>query len=268
LMAREDLLFDVQESPERRFAANDYRRELFFLCAIVFLLMFYGSQVLVLNYRIFGLALTQILVVLMPALLFVHYWLRLPLSSVLNFTMPRGGIASIVSAAMLAPATIALAAFFVFLQSKIMPGAETIGKLMAKALELGNAPLLVLILVIGVLPGLCEEVLFRGVILSLLPRRFSQTKIIVIVGTLFGAFHLSLARFLPTGLLGALLAFIRLRSGSLWPCMALHCLHNSFSVVLATYVPGDPPPWMYLAGIASGVIGFLWFLKVTKSAVQ
>jgi len=266
LMAREDLLFDVQESPERRFAANDYRRELFFLCTTVFLLMFYGSQVLVLNYRILGLALTQILVVLMPALLFVHYWLRLPLDSVLKFGRPRGGMASIVSAALMAPATIALASLFVFLQSKIMPGAETIGKLMAKALELGNAPLLVLILVIGVLPGLCEEVLFRGVILSLLPRRYSQTKVIVVVGTLFGAFHMSLARFLPTGLLGALLAFLRLRSGSLWPCMVLHCLHNSFSVVLATYVPGDPPLWMYVAGLASGVVGILGFLKATETA--
>lgn len=263
LMGREDLLFDVQESPERRFAANDYRRELFFLCVVVFLLMFYGSQMLVLNYRMFGLALTQILVVLMPALVFVHYWIRLPLGSVLPFGRPRGGLAAILSAAMLAPLTIAAATFFVFLQSKIMPGAETIGKMMAKALELGNAPLWALILIIGVLPGLCEEILFRGVILSLLPRRFSQTKLIVIVGTLFGAFHLSLARFLPTGLLGCLLAFIRLRSGSLWPCIVLHCLHNSLSVVLATYVPGDPPAWLYAAGVACGALGIFGFLRAT-----
>jgi len=263
LLAREDLLFDVQEAPERRFAAGDYRRELFFLSVVVFLLMFYLSQVLVYNYRLFGIALTQIFVVLLPGLLFVHYWLRLPLGSVLNFSKPKGGLRTIIAAALISPLTIAAASGFVYLQSKILPGAETLGKLMAKALEMGNAPLLVLILVVGVLPGICEEVLFRGVILSLLPRRFSQTKIIVIVGAIFGAFHLSLARFLPTGALGALLAFIRIRAGSLWPCMLLHCLHNSLSVVLATNMPGDPPGWMYAAAVSCGLLGLWLFMRAT-----
>ncbi|MBU6452997.1 MAG: CPBP family intramembrane metalloprotease [Cyanobacteria bacterium REEB67] len=264
MLAREDLLFDIEEAPARRFAAQDYRRELFFLCVVVFLLMFYLSQVLVLNYRLFGMALTQLLVVLLPGIIFVHYWLRLPLASVINLSWPKGGLATLLATALIAPATVAVAAGFVYLQSQFMPGAETLSKLMAKALELTSAPPLVLLLVIGVLPGLCEEVLFRGVILSLLPRRFSQTKLILTVGALFGAFHLSLARFIPTGALGALLTFLRLRTGSLWPAMLLHCLHNSLSLALSLFVPGNPPLWMAAAAVLSGVIGMFWLIALTR----
>ncbi len=89
MLAREDLLFGVEDSPARRFAAGDYRRELFFLFVVVFLLMFYGSQVLVVNLNLWGVALTQILIVLLPALVFVYYWLRLPLSSVICLSACR-----------------------------------------------------------------------------------------------------------------------------------------------------------------------------------
>jgi sodium transport system permease protein len=263
LLAREDLLFGVEDSPARRFAAGDYRRELFFLFVMVFLLMFYLSQVLVLNYHLWGVALTQILVVLLPALIFVHYWLRLPLSTVINLSAPRGGLTTIVATVLMAPMTIAVSSLFVFLQSKLLPGTEALNKILAKALGIGDEPLLALILVIGVLPGICEELLFRGVVLSLLPKRYSQTKLVVIVGTLFGAFHLSILRFLPTASMGALLTFVRLRAGSLWPTMLLHCLHNSLSVVLAKYMPGDPAPWMYVAGIASGLVGLWLLMRVT-----
>jgi sodium transport system permease protein len=124
-------------------------------------------------------------------------------------------------------------------------------------------PLLLLILVIGVLPGICEEIFFRGIVLSLLPRRFSQTKLVVTVGTLFGAFHLSILRFFPTAILGALLTFVRLRAGSLWPAMLLHCLHNSLSVAITKYMPGDPAPWMFAAGICCGLFGLWWFVQAT-----
>jgi sodium transport system permease protein len=264
LLAREDLLFGVEDSPARRFAAGDYRRELFFLFVLVFLLMFYGSQVLVLNYHLWGVALTQIFVVLLPSLIFVQYWLRLPLSTVVNLSAPRGGLATMGAVVLMSPMTISVSALFVFLQSKILPGTEALNKIMAKALGIGDEPLLILILVVGVLPGICEELLFRGVVLSLLPRRFSQAKLIAIVGTLFGAFHMSILRFLPTAALGALLTFVRLRAGSLWPAMLLHCLHNSLSVVLTKYMPGDPAPWMFAAGMASGLLGLWWFVRATK----
>ncbi len=261
LLAREDLLFGVEDSPARRFAAGDYRRELFFLFVVVFLLMFYGSQVLVVYLKLWGVALTQILIVLLPALVFVHYWLRLPLSSVVNLSPPRGGAATILAVILLAPFTVSLATLFVYLQSKFIAGSETMNEIMSKTLGIGSQPVFVLVLVLGVLPGLCEEFLFRGVALSLLPSRFSQNKRIAIIGTLFGAFHLSILRFCPTAILGALLTFVRLRSGSLWPAMILHCLHNSISVLMAKFIVGEPQPWMFAAGLVSGLFG-MWILVV------
>jgi len=267
-LAREDLLFGVTDSPARRFAANDYRRELLFLCALIFLLMFYGSQVLVLNYHLWGVALTQILIVLMPALIFVRYWLRLPLTTVIKVSAPRGGLATFFSMILMVPLTITTASACVYLQSQLLPGTDALNEVMAKTLGIGSEPLMLLIFVVGILPGICEEILFRGVVLSFLPSKYSQTRLVIIVGTLFGAFHMSILRFLPTAAMGALLTFVRLRCGSIWPAMILHCLHNSFSVVLTRYMSSDfssgGAVYFFAGGLAIGLLGLCLFIRATR----
>jgi membrane protease YdiL (CAAX protease family) len=49
-----------------------------------------------------------------------------------------------------------------------------------------------------------------------------------VIGILFGVFHLSMFRIIPTGLLGVLLAYLTLASGSIFPSMCLHFMHNAY----------------------------------------
>jgi sodium transport system permease protein len=90
------------------------------------------------------------------------------------------------------------------------------------------------LLLIALTPAICEEVLFRGVILRGLATRMAPSAAIVITGLLFGIFHLDVHRLLPTALLGILLSWLAFQSGSLVPSMVAHFLNNAILVTLST----------------------------------
>jgi membrane protease YdiL (CAAX protease family) len=88
------------------------------------------------------------------------------------------------------------------------------------------------ILTICVQPAIIEELAFRGVILGSL-RRVLRTRDAVIVSALmFAILHLGILNFPYLVLMGLLLGYVRIRSGSLYPCMLMHFLHNLFVVLL------------------------------------
>ncbi len=98
-----------------------------------------------------------------------------------------------------------------------------------------------LVLITAVLPGLLEEALFRGVILSGLRRRLSPWAAILLTALAFACLHLSPWRFLPQLALGCLLGWMTLRSGSCWPAALTHAGHNALLVVIARLAPQGPP---------------------------
>jgi sodium transport system permease protein len=272
VVEREDILFGLDQSPQRRFSEGDFRREIFFLGATVFLLMFYVSQNLVIEHHLIGLALTQVLLILFPGLLLVLFWLKLPWRNTLRLKLPRGGVlvklCSLLGAALLAPLTVTLAGLIAAACTRLMPGSQALSKIMAQLMGIEKEPLWLLFLVIGILPGICEEILFRGVILSLLPRSYSDRKRILVVGTLFGAFHMSILRFTPTALLGLVLTYLALATGSILPCMILHGCHNMLSVYVAVhYKDVSPPAAVIAAAIGSGLVGLglLYFSTVAAN---
>jgi sodium transport system permease protein len=81
-------------------------------------------------------------------------------------------------------------------------------------------------------PAVCEEVLFRGLILRGLLTRLAPATAIALCGAMFGLFHIDVYRLLPTALLGVMLSFITWRSGSLLPSIAAHFLNNAILVLL------------------------------------
>ena len=88
--------------------------------------------------------------------------------------------------------------------------------------------------VIALLPGLCEELLFRG----LMPRFFEKygTKLnIIITALLFAAFHLDPFRFLPVFLLGLLLGYQTLRGNSIFLSMFSHTINNALALFIVSY---------------------------------
>jgi len=99
---------------------------------------------------------------------------------------------------------------------------------------LGELNLFYLIIVVAGLPAIFEELVFRGSLLSLFESNKKRTDLrnAIIVGILFGAFHLSLFRFLETGLLGIVLTILTIKSRSIYPAMIMHFVNNASSILL------------------------------------
>jgi sodium transport system permease protein len=98
----------------------------------------------------------------------------------------------------------------------------------------GDRPLVVSLFVLAVTPAVCEEALFRGPILQGLRRRFPVPAACLVTGLLFGVLHGDVWRFVPTSLLGTLLSWVTVRSGSIVPAMVLHACNNGVLVALGS----------------------------------
>ena len=89
------------------------------------------------------------------------------------------------------------------------------------------------LLVIGFMPAVFEELLFRGVILNGL-RSLGALSAILVCGGLFALFHQSPAQTIYQFCCGAAFALVAIKSGSILPTMLAHFLNNTV-ILLLTY---------------------------------
>jgi sodium transport system permease protein len=94
--------------------------------------------------------------------------------------------------------------------------------------EPGSAWQLPLVLVL--LAPVCEELAFRGFILTGLRQRFHPGTAILLSSLLFAVSHLNVFQFLPTFILGVLLGLVATRSRSVLPGILVHVLYNGLFV--------------------------------------
>jgi sodium transport system permease protein len=97
----------------------------------------------------------------------------------------------------------------------------------------GSRGLVGTLFLVALSPAICEEAFFRGPILRGLRSRLDAVAAAVITGVLFGLFHIDIYRLLPTTVLGILLSWIALESGSIVPSMLAHLCNNTMLVLLA-----------------------------------
>jgi sodium transport system permease protein len=122
-------------------------------------------------------------------------------------------------------------------------------------------------------PAICEEIAFRGLILSGLHRRFRPRNAILVSAFLFALYHLNVFLFLPAFGLGIVLGLLTVRSRSLVPAMLFHFLYNGL-LLAATYFSHDALPenlensWPFVVGICLvTAIVLLWWLYRKPYAV-
>jgi membrane protease YdiL (CAAX protease family) len=85
------------------------------------------------------------------------------------------------------------------------------------------------LLLLALLPGICEELLFRGAVLGLLRKGMPGGWAVLLQAALFAVAHLYGFRWLPTFGVGLAAGWLVLRTGSLLPAMVLHTLHNGLA---------------------------------------
>jgi len=169
------------------------------------------------------------------------------LTAVLGLRRPRP--LHLLGALLLAPGIAVFMNFLFEWQQRVLPmpsGMQSL-ELLAGLAELSPWAL---VLLLAVSPGWNEELLFRGAILSGLKRDLPGWKVVLWQALFFGAVHASIYRFMPTAILGGVLAAITLRARCLWPAVVLHTAYNACLVLELTE---GRPAWQALGPALVGL---------------
>lgn len=120
----------------------------------------------------------------------------------------------------------------------------------------------------ALVPAICEEFFFRGAVLSLCRRIFKSVHWAVwICAFIFSFIHFQFSGFLPRMLLGAVLGYLAVRTGSIWVPITAHFVNNAMSVAAFSVLPEEAATsdlqslvgsgWAYYLLLIAGTLIFL-----------
>ncbi len=160
---------------------------------------------------------------------------------------------------------------------RLMPPPESLVKALSKILLFDDKSFALwqVWLLIAITPAICEETLFRGLILSGF-RRMGKWPAILATGLVFGLAHSSIYRLLPTLFLGIIFSYAVWRTGSIFAGMLCHALNNGLMATMShsrdlaqSLGLGGHKflPWEYIAaGSVVFVLGVLLLTGVRPAA--
>ena len=81
--------------------------------------------------------------------------------------------------------------------------------------------------IVSISPAVCEEAVFRGVVMHSFDNGKNKWVAIILTGLIFGAFHGSIWRFVPTALLGIMLGYIVYETDNMIYGALFHAINNA-----------------------------------------
>ena len=119
-----------------------------------------------------------------------------------------------------------------------------------------NLPLWLVLLAFAAAPALCEEIAFRGFMLSGFYYTRRTGLAIGLTSVAFGLMHMIPQQVFNASLLGLVLGLIALGSDSLLPCIVFHFGNNALAVMHSRF--GDQVPGALLTSIEDGQLRYRW----------
>lgn len=89
--------------------------------------------------------------------------------------------------------------------------------------------------VMAITPGICEEFMFRGVILNAYDK-LGYKKSIIITAALFGMFHFTLVNFIGPFVLGIVFGIMVYKTNSIYTSMIAHSINNAIALSILYFV--------------------------------
>jgi sodium transport system permease protein len=192
---------------------------------------------------------SQLVVILTPALLMTVMLTRSPRQTLLLrkpilWTLPAAVLLAVSLQPVVKLLEVTVKQLYPMSQ-ETKQAAEMIGRL------LGDAPnFLTMVLLAAALPAICEELAFRGFILSGLRHFGHKWRAIVISSIFFGITHTMLQQTVIACLLGIVIGYLAVQTGSIFPGMLFHVTYNTLQ--LAAAQAADQPRFQHI---------FLWLGK-------
>lgn len=105
--------------------------------------------------------------------------------------------------------------------------------------QIASAPWIGVVLLMALLPAVCEELAFRGFVFGGLVREKGKLRAVVLTAVMFGISHGVLQQSIAASMMGIVLGWITLRTGSILPCILIHFTNNALSVSLERIATSD-----------------------------
>ena len=133
------------------------------------------------------------------------------------------------------------------------------------------------LILLTILPAVCEEIAFRGFVLSGLRHVGHKWWAIGLSSVAFGMVHPILQQQLAAAVVGLVLGYLAVQTGSLFVCIAFHAIYNGLAVAIAHYSAQASSssadsilswifsgkdqfqPWVLVLS-AAGTMAILWWL--------
>ncbi len=251
----------------------------------VALAMFFGALLLVVRFyagNLFpaprdwnGLALITLVTLVgmigLPAVLFSVFLTRSPRKTLLLQPPPA---MTVIAAALLAACMHPVVRVVAEVVSWLYPMNPEIEKQLQglEGLMTGAPNLWAMIALIALLPAVCEELAFRGFLLSGLRHMGHRWGAIVLSAAIFGIAHGLLQQSVMATLTGIVLGYIAVQTGSLIPCMVYHFINNAAALVLGLVnkeaVEMWPQlHWFFVPSAAGEQYIFAWWVAVAGAVV-
>lgn len=126
-----------------------------------------------------------------------------------------------------------LSTYIVDLVSRLFPNIIEQYSMLNEFLSFDN--IVLAILVIALLPAICEELLFRGVIYNSFNKRYGVVVAIIISSLLFGIFHMNWIQGINAFILGIALSYAYYKSNSIFVPIIFHFANNLLGVLTMFY---------------------------------
>ena len=192
--------------------------------------------------QLYGTAwLMPLLFVVLPVAILI-YW-KVDIVNTFSLRMPR--VWHFVAAVLIGLSAWIPAHEINVLQQSLLGTPETVVQSAERLVEaLKLLPPATALLILALLPAVCEELLFRGFLLGGLRSSTGKWPAIVASAAVFGVFHFFVFRFAVTAGLGVILAYLCWQSRSILPAMVTHALHNTLGVLSVI-----KPEWQRVIGL-------------------
>jgi sodium transport system permease protein len=217
--------------------------EAFFCVAIIYVIQFFTQLAMTANapaspdfsYLALLLFISQVVCIALPALFMAMFLTSRPAKTLLLDHLPQS--AACIAAILLAVFWHPIGHLVVVGIQKIYPLSEEMGvhsEIVARLIDAAPYAWLPFLLM-AVMPALCEEIAFRGFILSGLRHLGHKWWAIGLSAVFFGIAHPVIQQSIAAATVGLVIGYVAVQTGSLVPCILFHMTHNGLMLASAQW---------------------------------
>lgn len=203
--------------------------DLFLVLALLLMAVIYAGGAATISFGYMGILVTQLMILLIPVL----YALYTKKDMRKTFRLRKPGIWDIPGGIMMIIGAIIIGIILTSAASLIFR--EQAGEMTDYTASFSGESFRVIFLLVAVAPAICEELMFRGFVLSALENKMGYKSAVIVAGIIFGIYHMNPVQSVTAAFIGIVICSAAYRSQSIIPGMVMHFVNNAISCVLSFY---------------------------------